>query len=239
MQNKCALVTGGGAGIGREISIELARAGARVAIADLNLDSAQAVAEKIGGKAYELDVTNYSRTQAAVAEIAAELGPIQILVNNAGVTKDTLLLRMEESDWDLVISVNLKGAFNCSKAVVKGMIRERWGRILNISSVIGLRGNVGQANYAASKAGLIGFTKALARELASRNITVNAVAPGYIRTPMTEALSEAVKGQYLKSIPMGRLGEPADVAQLCRFLASDEAAYITGQVIGIDGGLAI
>lgn len=239
MRDKCALVTGGASGIGQEIAVELARAGARVAVVDLNLKRAQEVAQEIGGKGYGLDVASYSQVQAVVEEITKELGPPQILVNNAGVTRDALLVRMEEGDWDLVISVNLKGAFNCSKAVVRGMLRERWGRIINISSVVGYRGNIGQANYAASKAGLIGFTKSLARELASRNITVNTIAPGYIRTPMTDLLPEEVKAQYLKAIPLGRMGEPRDVALLCRFLASDEASYITGQVIGVDGGLGI
>ncbi len=237
LKDRVAVVTGGGSGIGAAISKRLAQEGARVAICDIAIEGAEKVAQKIEGYPYRLDVSNYEEAEKTFQEIAHKLGTIHILVNNAGINRDSLLLRMEEKDWDEVLSVNLKGVFNCSKAVIRYMMKERWGRIINISSIIGIIGNPGQANYAASKAGIIGFTKSLAREVASRNITVNVIAPGYIETPMTERLPQEIKEQYLKAIPLKRFGKPEEVAELCLFLCSNRASYITGEVIGITGGL--
>ena len=237
--NRKAIVTGGASGIGAAISRRFAQEGALVAVCDIDLEGAKKIADEIKGHPYRLDVSNYKEVEKTISEIAQKFGTIHILVNNAGINRDTLLLRMSEEDWDRVLSVNLKGAFNCSKAVIRYMMKERWGRIINISSIVGLVGNPGQANYVASKAGLIGFAKSLAKELAPRNITVNVVAPGYIDTPMTQKLPEDIKEQYLKAIPLKRLGKPEDVAELCLFLASDKASYITGEVIGITGGLIV
>ncbi len=241
LEGRVSIITGGARGIGKAIAMELADAGSDIVIFDVldeGVDTAREI-EKKGRKAgfYKVDITDLDAVNSVVEKVLEEFGRIDILVNNAGITRDTLLMRMEESDFDLVIKVNLKGTFNCTKAVLKPMMKARWGRIINISSIIGLMGNAGQANYAASKAGIIGFTKSVAKELGKRNITVNAIAPGFIRTPMTEQLSDEVKESYFKLIPLGRFGEPEDVAKVVRFLASDDAGYITGQVIQVDGGL--
>lgn len=236
------MVTGAGSGIGRAIAIALAEAGARVAVCDLFGERAGAVVEEIKSlgreaKAYSVDVADFGQVTRTGEEIEQTFNGLHILVNNAGITRDNLLLRMSEDDFDRVIAVNLKGAFNWTKAAGRGMIKRGWGRIINISSVIGQMGNAGQANYAAAKAGLLGFTKSVARELAGKAITVNAVAPGFITTPMTEKLDEKTKALYLQTIPLKRAGTPEDVAAVCLFLASDEASYITGQIIRVDGGM--
>lgn len=240
MGNKVALITGGASGIGMDISLKLAEEGSNIIIFDIK--SGTEVVEEIkdrGGEAAfkKVDITDFEDVKNNMGEVESTFGPVNILVNNAGITRDNLLIRMKEEDWDDVIEVNLKGTFNCTKAVLRSMMKERWGRIISVSSIIGLMGNAGQSNYAASKAGIIGFTKSIAREVASRGITVNAVAPGFIRTEMTEKLPEEVKEEYLSSIPAGRFGEVRDVSNIVAFLASSEASYITGQVIQIDGGL--
>lgn len=242
--DKVALVTGAARGIGRVIALKFASAGADVAVVDISLEAAEAVAAEIrnmGRRAVAASgsVDKPEDVEAFVAKISSELGRIDILVNNAGITRDTLLLRMKEEEWDSVLSVNLKGAFLCTKAVAKLMIKQRNGRIVNISSVVGLMGNAGQVNYSASKAGLLGLTKSVARELASRNITVNAIAPGFITTSMTEVLSENVKKDLMTQIPLGRLGSPEDIANTALFLVSDAASYITGQTIAVDGGMVM
>jgi 3-oxoacyl-[acyl-carrier protein] reductase len=244
LAGKSAFVTGAGQGIGRAVALTLAREGADVAIGDINAETAGQVVEEIraAGRRSEAligDISKAEEAEAAVKGAAESLGKLDILVNNAGITRDGLALRMSEADWDRVISINLKGTFLCSKAAARLMSRQRGGRIINVSSVIGLRGNAGQANYAASKAGVIGLTKSFAREFASRGITVNAVAPGFIKTAMTDVLSDAVKAQILAQIPLGSLGSPEDVAEVIAFLASDAAGYVTGQVIAIDGGMAM
>ena len=237
-----ALVTGGARGIGFAIGEALAEAGARVALVDLDLEACQSAAERLPGeghRGYACDVSDPEAVRSMVAGVEEELGGVGILVNNAGITRDNLLLRMKDEEWDQVIHVNLKGAFNMTRAISKGMMKRREGTILNVASVIGLMGNAGQANYAASKAGLIGFTKSVARELASRGVRCNAVAPGFIQTAMTEGLSpEAVEGLQ-GQIPMGRLGDPEDVARVVRFLAGPSASYITGQVLVVDGGMVM
>mgnify|MGYP001203904475 CR=1 FL=1 len=243
LEGKVALVTGGGRGIGRAVALALAEAGADVAVAvSRDIASAQEVADEIRAKgrralASQTDVASAKATEDLVTAVVSELGRIDILVNNAGITRDGLLMRMSEEDWDAVLDVNLKGTFNCTKAAVKRMVRQRSGRIVNITSVMGITGNPGQANYSASKAGIIGFTKSIAKEVGSRGITCNAVAPGWIRTQMTEKLPQEVAEQVLKQIPLGRLGEPEDIAGLVTFLCSDSASYITGQVLVVDGGL--
>lgn len=240
---KVAVVTGGGRGIGRAVALALAEAGADVALAvSRDVEAAEAVAEEVRAKgrhalARRTDVASGEETEALVAAAVEELGRIDILVNNAGITRDGLVMRMGEEDWDAVLDVNLKGAFNCSRAALRRMVRQRSGRIVNITSVMGITGNAGQANYAASKAGLIGLTKSTAKEVGSRGITCNAVAPGWIQTRMTAGLSEEIASQALKQIPLGRLGEPEDIASLVVFLCSEAASYITGQVIVVDGGL--
>jgi len=241
-QDRVSLVTGASQGIGESIARELAREGAAVVLVDVQKAKLETVAQAIaaeGGQAdvYEADVTQSGQAAAVIESVLKARGRIDHLVNNAGITRDNLFLRMKEEEWDAVIGVNLKGVFNFTKAVIRPMISARYGRIVNLSSVVGLMGNAGQTNYAASKAGLIGFTKALARETASRNVTVNCVAPGYIATPMTLNLPEAVKKWFIDIIPMGRFGEPADVARAVRFLCSDDAAYITGQIINVNGGM--
>ncbi|MFN3652922.1 MAG: 3-oxoacyl-[acyl-carrier-protein] reductase [Armatimonadota bacterium] len=243
LEGKVALVTGGGRGIGRAIALGLAQAGADVAVAvSREIDAAETVAEEIRGLgrralALKADVSSADEAEGLVAQTVEQLGRIDFLVNNAGITKDGLIMRMSEADWDAVIQVNLKGTFNCSKAAVKRMVRQRSGRIVNVTSVMGITGNAGQANYAASKAGIIGLTKSTAKEVGSRGITCNAVAPGWIRTRMTEALPQDLAEKVLPQIPLGRLGEPEDVAGVVTFLCSDAAAYVTGQVLVVDGGL--
>jgi len=242
---KFAVVTGGTRGIGRAIAELFAQRGAEVMIAARSLPQAQETAREISEKyerqviPFELDVANLDSAKAMIEKAISTFGRVDILVNNAGLTRDTLIMRMEEADWDLVLDTNLKGTWNCSKAVVRQMLKQRSGRIINISSVAGLMGNAGQTNYSASKAGVVGFSKALARELASRQITVNVVAPGFVPTALTNDLPEELKAESLKMIPLGRWGTPEEIAYAVAFLASDEASYITGQVISIDGGMAM
>lgn len=242
LNDRIALVTGAAQGIGRTIALLLAQEGAQLVIADLNGTQAQETAKEIealGRKALavQVDVSRFAEAEKMAAAALEAFGRIDILVNNAGITRDGLFLRMGEEEWDAVMTVNLKSVFNCSKAVVRQMTKQREGRIISIASVVGQIGNIGQANYAASKAGIIGLTKTLAREFVSRGITVNAVAPGFIETEMTGSLPEKVKEGFLQAIPMGRMGTPREVAQAVVFLASDASSYITGQVINVNGGL--
>ena len=237
-----AFVTGASRGIGRACAISLASAGHRVVLAARDLDTLESVAEEIratGGTVFvsAVDLSYEDSIRAAFEQATAEAGPITILVNNAGITRDGLSMRMKREDWDAVLQTNLTGSFLCIQQVMPAMMRERWGRIVNISSVVGESGNPGQANYVASKAGLIGLTKSLAQELGSRNITVNAITPGFIDTDMTAVLSEEVKQRMLAGIPLKRFGKPEDVAAAVRFLASDEAGYITGSVLRVNGGM--
>ncbi len=242
LKDKVALVTGGARGIGQTIGEELAREGAHVVLGDVNQEGAEASAEAIrknGGSAssVKLDVSSQEDVQSAFDSILKERKPLDILVNNAGITKDGLIMRMKEGDWDRVLSINLKGCFLCSQQAVKQMMKQKSGSIVNIASIVGVMGNLGQANYSASKAGVIGLTKTTAREVASRGITVNAVAPGFIDTEMTRVLDEAVKQKLIEQIPLARLGQPEDVARCVSFLVSDSAGYITGQVINVNGGM--
>ena len=242
-EGKVALVTGGRRGIGRAIAETFARGCAQVVIADRDQAEAQCTADEIvaatgcNALAVAVDVADSHSVSLMVEGCLARFGRVDILVNNAGVTRDTLIIRMDESDWDTVLDVNLKGAWNCCRSVVRPMMKQRYGRIVNISSVSGLAGQAGQTNYSASKAGLIGLTKALAREVASRGITVNAVAPGFVPTALTNDLPQELKDSMMKLIPLGRWGKPEEVAAAVTFLASDEAAYITGQVLSVDGGM--
>ena len=242
---KTAVVTGGSRGIGRAVCLELAKGGANVVLCYAGNESAAAetvsACEALGAKALSVkcDVADSAQVKKLMDEAIKAFGRIDILVNNAGITRDGLLMMMKEEDFDAVLSANLKGTFLCMKAVSRTMMKQRYGRIVNLSSVVGLRGNAGQVNYAASKAGVIGMTKSLAKELASRGVTVNAVAPGFIDTDMTAAMPEAAKTATLASIPMQRLGAPEDIAKAVAFLASDDAAYITGQVLAVDGGMAM
>jgi 3-oxoacyl-[acyl-carrier protein] reductase len=241
LSGQTAFVTGSTRGIGLAIATGLYASGAKVAVVGRDLGRAQAVASDLGERATGVacDVVRSDQVDAAIAAAEAVLGPIGILVNNAGVTRDNILLRLTDDDWDSVLDANLKGAFHTTRAVIKGMMKRRSGRIINISSIVGLTGNKGQANYAASKAGLIGFTKSVAKEYASRNILVNCIAPGFIETDMTASLPDAARASLLEEIALGRLGRPEDVAGTVLFLASDLAAYITGQVLVVDGGMVI
>jgi len=242
LASRIALITGASQGIGRACALELARAGASVALAARNLDKLNDVASEIaaaGGTArpFALDVASEESIKDCAKAVIAHFGGVNILVNNAGITRDILALRMKRKDWDDVLTTNLTGAFLMTQSVMSQMVKSRWGRIINVTSVVGETGQAGQANYAASKAGLIGLTLAMAREVASRNITCNAVAPGFIETSMTAALSEEFKQSAVKTIPLGRVGSPEDVANAVRFLASEEASYITGHVLNVNGGL--
>ena len=242
LENKIALVTGAARGIGQAIAVRLAADGADLALCDVKtewLAETAAHVQALGRKAavYAMDVANGAAVGEAVAKVVADFGRIDVLVNNAGITRDTLLIRMTEEDWDAVLDINLKGAFLVTKAVVKFMMKQRSGAIVNIASVVGIMGNPGQANYTASKAGLIAFTRTCAKELGSRNVRVNAVAPGFIRTAMTEKLPEAAKEAMLRLVPLGRPGEPEDVAKAVAFLASDNAAYVNGQTLAVCGGM--
>lgn len=244
LNDKIALVTGASRGIGRGIAESLAVAGAHVVCVSRSKEDVDSVAKELTGKglkasAAACDISNFESAADLIQNTVKELGRIDILVNNAGVTRDTLLMRMSESDWDTVLDINLKGAFNTTKAVSRPMMKQRQGRIINISSVVGITGNAGQANYSASKAGLIGFTKATARELASRGITVNCIAPGYIDTDMTAGLKEEVKAEMIRQIPLGRIGNTNDIAAMIQFLSSDAAGYITGQTYAVDGGMTM
>ncbi len=244
LEGKTALITGGSRGIGRTLCLKFAQEGANIAFSDLvmdeNIESLVKELEAIGVKAkgYASDASSYDQSETMVDEIAKEFGRIDILVNNAGITRDNLLMRMTEADWDLVIKINLKSVFNLTKAVQKYMLKQRYGSIINMSSVVGVNGNAGQSNYSASKAGLIGFTKSVAQELGSRNIRCNAIAPGFIETKMTEKLPEDVRKEWIKTIPLRRAGQPEDVANVATFLASELSAYVTGQVINVCGGMS-
>jgi 3-oxoacyl-[acyl-carrier protein] reductase len=241
-KGQVALVTGGARGIGRAIAEGLARKRADLAIADVSLDSAESAARELSAlgiraEALKLDVSKSEEVVSAFSKIVSDFGRLDIVINNAGITRDGLILRMKEEDWDAVINVNLKGVFLCSKEAVKVMVKQKYGRIVNIASVVAFMGNPGQANYSASKAGIVGLTKTTAREYASRGITVNAVAPGFIATTMTDALAESVRQEMLKSIPTGAFGTAEDVANAVLFLASPASGYITGQVVHVNGGM--
>ncbi|MEM7126302.1 MAG: 3-oxoacyl-[acyl-carrier-protein] reductase [Chloroflexota bacterium] len=245
LADKVALVTGSSSGIGAAIASDLAAQGAAVAIHYRgNASGAESVAtaiSEVGGRCgiYQADISNTDEAAALVQQVQDDLGVIQILVNNAGTTRDTLLMSMKEDDWDSVINTNLKSVYSVTKAALRKMLRSRWGRIINITSVVGLSGQAGQSNYAASKAGMIGFTKSLAREVASRNITVNAVAPGFVPSALTEVLSEEMKKDVIERTPLGRMGTPEEIAWAVAFLASERSGFITGQVLSVDGGLVM
>jgi 3-oxoacyl-[acyl-carrier protein] reductase len=243
-EGKVVVITGGNRGIGLGITKRFLSEGARVAVIGTRPESVDPVVNELSSdsnelRGYALNVANREQVEEVFKKITGDFGGIDVLVNNAGITKDTLLMRMKEDDWDSVIDINLKGAFNCLKAVTRTMMKARKGRIINISSVVGQTGNAGQANYSASKAGLFGLTKSAAKELAARNITVNAIAPGYIATEMTDAVSDEARDAFLRNIPLARAGQADEVAAAIAFLASDDAAYITGQTVNVDGGLVM
>ena len=241
LDSRTALITGAAQGIGKAIAERFASEGASIAICDFNEGKAEETAAELSARttatAYRMNVTDTGSVSEAVEAVMRDFGKIDILVNNAGITRDTLLVRMKRDDWDAVLAVNLTGAYTVSQTVVRHMMKARYGRIINMASVVGVRGNAGQANYAASKAGLIGLTKTTAREFAGRNITVNAIAPGFITTEMTDVLSEEAKQAFLNNIPLNRPGTPDDVAGVALFLAGDDASYLTGQVLCVDGGM--
>lgn len=242
LKDKVTIITGGARGIGKEIALRFAQEGAKIVICDINEEDLAKTKLEIQNfdkdvKIFRVDVSNFKEVEEMVGNVLDNYKRIDILINNAGITRDDLILRMEEESWDKVIAVNLKSVFNCTKTVAKAMLKQRQGKIINISSIIGVVGNVGQANYSASKAGIIGFTKSVAKELAPRGINVNAVAPGFIQTEMTEKLPQEIKDGMLKRIPLGRFGTPRDVAEVVLFLASEASSYITGQVIVVDGGM--
>jgi|TARA_B110000263_G_scaffold61402_1_gene52791 3-oxoacyl-[acyl-carrier protein] reductase len=244
LSNKIAIVTGASRGIGSAIAHNLSKAGAKVVLISRSIDALKSVESEIksnGGEAISItaDVSNLESFTNAISQVVETWGTVDILINNAGITKDNIILRLKEEDWDAVIDINLKGCFNGIKAVARPMLKARSGRIINITSVIGLIGNSGQSNYAASKAGILGLTKSIAKELGPRNITVNAIAPGYIQTEMTDNLDQTSKDNLMKSIPLQRLGKPEEIASLVCFLASEEAAYITGQTLNVDGGMVM
>jgi len=244
LKDKVTLVTGGARGIGREIALLFAKEGSHIVVCDVNVQEAEKTCLDIQAQgrstlALAVDVSDYVKVEEAINKILDKFKRLDILVNNAGITRDNLLLRMSEVEWDAVINVNLKGTFNCTKAASKVMVKQRGGRIINIASIIGIIGNSGQANYSASKAGIIALTKTTAKELASRNINVNAVAPGFIQTEMTAKLSQDLRNKMLSTIPLLRFGSPLDVANICLFLASEESSYITGQTIVVDGGMVM
>jgi len=245
LEGRTAIITGGARGIGKAIAETLAARGANIAVVDLRMELAQETANEISAKsgvetiAIEADVSNQESVKAMVKSAVDKFGKIDILVNNAGITRDGLIMRMKEEDWDLVLNINLKGAFNCAQALARPMMKARYGRIINISSVSGVTGQAGQANYSSSKAGMIGLTKALAKELGSRNITVNAVAPGFIETVLTHDLPEEIKDISMKLTPMGRFGQPEDIANAVAFLAAEESSFITGVVLQVDGGMVM
>lgn len=241
LEGKVALVTGASRGIGRDIAARFVEAGAKVALVARSRDALQDTASDLGDKAFPFvaDVADSESIRETVSAVEQDIGPIDILVNNAGVTRDGVLVRVSEEDWDRVLDTNLKGAFNTTKVVARGMMKRRWGRVINITSVVGVIGNRGQVNYAASKAGLIGFTKSIAKELASRNILANAIAPGFMDTNMTRDLSDEQRDALLSQIPLGKLGTGDDVASVALFLASEMASYITGQVLVVDGGMVM
>ncbi|MFB3895451.1 MAG: 3-oxoacyl-[acyl-carrier-protein] reductase [bacterium] len=244
LTGQIAIVTGAGAGIGKAIALALAKEGADIAVTDVNLEAVQQTAaeiEALGRKSYaaQSDVSDSAAVEGFISAVVEKFGRIDILVNNAGITRDTLLIRMKDADWDAVLKINLTGTFNCTRAVSKIMMKQRSGRIVNMASVIGLIGNTGQANYGASKAGVIALTKSVAKELASRGVLVNAIAPGFIMTRMTEVLPEPVKTEMLNRIPLARFGKPEDIANTVLFLVSESASYITGQVIQVDGGMVM
>jgi len=244
LKDKVAIVTGSARGIGRAIALELVRNGAKLVICDLNMDDIQIVVDQfteMGGEAkgFVSNVTQAEDAQQLIDKTIEAFGKVDILVNNAGITRDNLLMRMKEDEWDAVIAVNLKGTYNCIRAIAKPFIKQRSGKIINLASVVGQIGNAGQVNYSASKAGVIGLTKSVAKELAARNVRVNAIAPGFIQTDMTANLTEKAKEELTNAIPLGKLGQPEDVAKVVLFLASDDAAYITGQVINVDGGMVM
>lgn len=244
LKGRNALITGGGRGIGASIAKALASEGVNVIITDINETNAATTLDEISklnakGWFYHMNVADSASVSDCVEKVQKDRGTIDILVNNAGITRDNLLIRMKEEDWDMVLNINLKGAFNCTKSIAPIMMKSRWGRIINITSIVGVIGNKGQANYSASKAGLIGFTKSCAQELAARNITVNAIAPGFIVSDMTNALNPEVQKDFMSKIPLGRFGTVEEIANTVCFLSSDRAAYITGQVIGINGGMGM